>query len=92
MHSELLVQLQTQHPLVVNYANFVTPRFVANGLNALGASPIMTLAKDEAEDLITPANALVINLGTVNENDMPLILALAKTATANRRPRKFILN
>ncbi|MCC3238476.1 hydroxyethylthiazole kinase, partial [Pediococcus acidilactici] len=27
--------------VVVNYANFVTPFLVANGLNAVGASPIM---------------------------------------------------
>ncbi|WP_461214092.1 hydroxyethylthiazole kinase [Lacticaseibacillus sp. GG6-2] len=86
MDLELLAQLQTKHPLVVNYANFVTPGFVANGLNALGASPIMTLAKDEAEDLMAPANALVINLGTVNEGDMPLILALAKAATDKNKP------
>ena len=86
MNSDLLVQLQATKPLVVNYANFVTPGFVANGLNALGASPIMTLAAEEAEALIASANALVINLGTVNAQDMPLVRALAQAATDAHKP------
>lgn len=86
MNTELLAQLQTTHPLVVNYANFVTPNFVANGLNALGASPIMTLAEEEADQLMTAANALVINIGTINHTDMPLVLALADAAKAHAKP------
>ncbi|WP_125706413.1 hydroxyethylthiazole kinase [Lacticaseibacillus daqingensis] len=86
MNSELLAQLQAQHPLVVNYANFVTPGFVANGLNALGASPIMTLAQEEALALMIPANALVLNLGTINTADMPLVLALAEAAASLAKP------
>lgn len=86
MQTELFAQLQATHPLVVNYANFVTPAFVANGLNALGASPIMTLAEEEADQLLTPANALVINLGTINHTDMPLVLALATAAAAHHKP------
>ncbi len=82
MNSELLEQLQQTHPLVVNYANFVTPGFVANGLNALGASPIMTLAAEEAAALIEPAGALVLNLGTINTQDMSLVRALASAAAA----------
>lgn len=86
MDFELLTAVKKQHPLVVNYANFVTPQFVANGLNALGASPIMTLAAEEAAALMTPANALVINIGTINTTDMPLVLALAKAAADLHKP------
>ncbi len=86
MNTELFARLRTQHPLVVNYANFVTPQFVANGLNALGASPIMTLAQEEAGELLKPADALVLNLGTINTADMPLVLALAEAATKLGKP------
>ncbi|WDF81896.1 hydroxyethylthiazole kinase [Lacticaseibacillus pabuli] len=86
MATSLLSQLRQAHPLVVNYANFVTPGFVANGLNALGASPIMTSAADEATDLMAVADALVINLGTINESDKELVLTLADAAAANNRP------
>ncbi len=86
LDTELFARLRAQQPLVVNYANFVTPQFVANGLNALGASPIMTLAQEEASELMTPANALVLNLGTINASDMPMVLALAKAATKFAKP------
>ena len=86
MEEQLLTKLRQAHPLVVNYANFVTPGFVANGLNALGASPIMTKAEEEAGDLMAVANALVINLGTINHRDKELVLALADAATAHHKP------
>ncbi|WP_179395831.1 hydroxyethylthiazole kinase [Lacticaseibacillus absianus] len=86
MEPELLATLRTKRPLVVNYANFVTPGFVANGLNALGASPIMTSAPEEADALMRVADALVINLGTINAADQPLVTALATAAAAHHRP------
>ena len=42
MEYELLSQLRQQNPVVLNISNFVTVQDVANGLNALGASPIMS--------------------------------------------------
>lgn len=80
MQTALQTAMRAQNPLVVNYANFVTPGFVANGLNEIGASPIMTGAKDEAADLMAVAGALVLNLGTIRASDAGLVDALAAAA------------
>lgn len=86
METALLQDLRTKQPLVVTYANFVTPNFVANGLNAAGASPIMTQAAEEAEDLVRVAGAVVINLGTINRQHESLVTALCQAANANHVP------
>lgn len=44
----LIAQLRKQNPVVLTVANMVTPADVANGLNVLGASPIMSKAPEEA--------------------------------------------
>ena len=42
MELQLLNTLRDHNPIVFNIANFVTVQDVANGLNALGVSPIMS--------------------------------------------------
>ncbi|NGP56139.1 hydroxyethylthiazole kinase, partial [Helicobacter pylori] len=37
----VLKELRQKHPLVHNITNYVAAQFVANGLLALGASPLM---------------------------------------------------
>jgi hydroxyethylthiazole kinase len=64
--------------------------FVANGLLALGASPIMSVSEDEIDDLLHLSQALVINLGTLDK----AFLNLAKTACeqANKQNTPIILD
>ncbi|WP_147821876.1 hydroxyethylthiazole kinase [Salidesulfovibrio onnuriiensis] len=57
--------LREKKPLVTNITNYVVTNSTANALLAIGASPIMTHAVEEVEDLVNISNALVINLGTV---------------------------
>ena len=54
MQLSLLTQLRQQNPVVLNISNFVTVQDVANGLNAIGASPIMSEEVAEAEALVHP--------------------------------------
>lgn len=54
-------------PLVHNITNFVVMNSTANALLALGASPIMAHAPEEMEDLVSIANALVLNIGTLRK-------------------------
>lgn len=67
MLSRLVTQLKQLNPLVLNLTNTVSVEFVANGLLALGASPIMSESSEEIEALINISQALVINLGTLHE-------------------------
>lgn len=53
-------------PLVHCITNYVTVNDVANLLLACGASPVMADSEEEAADMAAIANALLINLGTLN--------------------------
>src|ERR1700759_4986531 len=61
-----LQKIRSSNPLVFNITNSVVQDFTANALLALGASPIMSDAVDETEELVTVSNALNINIGTPN--------------------------
>src|SRR3989338_3266026 len=58
--------IRVQRPLVHNITNFVVMNTTANALLALGASPIMAHAIEELPELLAIANALVINIGTLD--------------------------
>ncbi|WP_000243087.1 hydroxyethylthiazole kinase [Helicobacter pylori] len=72
----VLKELRQKRPLVHNITNYVAAQFVANGLLALGASPLMSDAIDEMQDLAKISDALAINIGTLNER----IILCAKEA------------
>ncbi len=81
--------IRAQHPLVICYTNDVVKNFTANGLLSLGASPAMSQAPEEAKDMLTPANALLINIGTLTKDREDDILKIAKIANAVGTPIVF---
>lgn len=81
--------MKTQRPLILNLTNHVTMNFVANGLLSLGASPIMSLAQEEMEDLINIAHAVVINIGTLNEPFIRLCEHVCSIANQLGKPITF---
>lgn len=76
-----LEKINSDHPVIHNFSNYVTMDFNANILLALGASPIMAHAEEELEELLTIARALVVNIGTLDKfwiNSMKAAITLAK--------------
>ncbi|MBQ3106526.1 MAG: hydroxyethylthiazole kinase, partial [Eggerthellaceae bacterium] len=63
-------------PLVHCITNYVTVNDCANALLACGGSPIMSDEPDDAPDITSICNALVINIGTLNKRS---IEAMRKT-------------
>ena len=63
----LLARVRQQRPRVHCLMNTVVQKLVADGLAALGAIPSMTSAPEEVEAFTRRANALVVNLGTLND-------------------------
>lgn len=53
-------------PLVHSITNLVVTNFTANVLLAAGASPVMAHAHEEVCDMVSIANALVLNIGTLD--------------------------
>lgn len=82
----LLQQLRQQHLVVFNVANTVTSGKVADALSAIGASPIMSAAPEEAAALVQLSSSCVLNLGTVTVPLMAELRAVAKAANTLHRP------
>lgn len=76
----LLEKIRMQHPLILNYANTVTQQHVADGISMLGASPLMTQEPLEISELVEISQAVVINIGTLQEKDLPALIQLGQTA------------
>lgn len=64
---DAVLQIRSRAPLVHNITNYVVMNTTANALLAIGASPVMAHAEQEVEDMVHIASALVINIGTLNE-------------------------
>ncbi len=57
--------VRSQHPLVHSITNLVVMNFNANVLLAMGAAPVMAHAHEEVADMAAIAQALVLNVGTL---------------------------
>lgn len=89
MFDQLIMQVQTlkhMQPLLLNITNQVTMQWVANGLLSLGASPIMTQSMEEVEELVSIAQAITVNLGTLNPDFMQLANKACKIANDLGKP------
>jgi hydroxyethylthiazole kinase len=75
-----VVAVREQSPLVHSITNLVVINFNANVLLAAGASPVMAHAHEEVRDMVGIAQALVLNIGTLDPywvDSMKLALAAA---------------
>ncbi|KMZ40091.1 MULTISPECIES: hydroxyethylthiazole kinase [Bacillales] len=86
---QLLIKVREENPLVHNITNVVVTNFTANGLLALGASPVMAYAKQEVADMAKIAGALVLNIGTLNEYEIEAMLIAGKSANQHGVPVLF---
>lgn len=73
-------------PLVHCITNYVTVNDVANSILAIGGSPIMADALEEVEAVVSKSKALVLNIGTLNENTVKAMILAGKTANAKNIP------
>lgn len=78
-----LQAVRERAPLVHSITNFVVMNFNANALLALGASPVMAHAQQEVADMAGIAQALVLNIGTLE----PDWIRAMKTALQAARAR-----
>lgn len=77
---EIISKIRSKTPLVHCITNYVTVNDVANALLSLGASPVMADDEREVEEMVGIANALVINIGTLNERTINAMIKAGKRA------------
>lgn len=66
--SAAIAAVRSQRPLVHNITNYVVMNNSANALLAIGASPVMAHWRQEMEEMVSIAGALVLNIGTLDQN------------------------
>lgn len=86
---KLLENVRKSNPLVHNMTNVVVTNFTANGLLALGASPVMAYAEQEVADMAKIAGALVLNMGTLNEREVKAMFIAGSSANRHQVPVLF---
>ncbi|WP_251550839.1 hydroxyethylthiazole kinase [Neobacillus muris] len=83
---KFLQKVREEKPLVHNITNTVVTNFTANGLLALGASPVMAYAPEEAADMAKIASSLVLNIGTLTEQIVESMLMAGRAANLYDKP------
>lgn len=84
MFEQILENINSKKPLVHCITNYVTVGDCANIVAACGASPIMADDYNEVEDITSICNALVLNIGTLNERTVKSMIRAGKKANALR--------
>ncbi|KAG6372408.1 Hydroxyethylthiazole kinase family-domain-containing protein [Boletus reticuloceps] len=85
--ADLLHVVKETKPLIHQIINIVVANQSANATLALGASPIMASALEEMYDLSRVLSALLINLGTVTDNES--MLTAGRFANDAKKPVVF---
>ncbi|WP_339323961.1 hydroxyethylthiazole kinase [Paenibacillus sp. FSL W8-0194] len=78
--------VKRRRPLVHNITNMVVTNFTANGLLAIGASPVMAYAREEVADMAKIAGALVLNLGTLSAGLVEAAIIAGRSANLHGVP------
>ncbi|MGF9966360.1 hydroxyethylthiazole kinase [Bacillus rhizoplanae] len=87
--AQVIETVRERNPLVHNITNVVVTNFTANGLLALGASPVMAYAKEEVAEMASIAGTLVLNMGTLRPEEVEAMLIAGKSANAHNVPVLF---
>jgi hydroxyethylthiazole kinase len=78
--------LREAKPLVHQITNYVVMNETANATLALGALPVMAHAREEVEEMVGLAGALVLNIGTLSEHWIEAMLLAGRAANERRIP------
>jgi len=84
--ADILARMRAKSPRVHCITNAVAQNFTANVLLAAGAVPSMTISPAEIAEFVVRADALLVNLGTLDRGRRESVEAAIEEATEERRP------
>ena len=88
--AEYLRQMRAAKPLVHHITNVVTVSDCANATLLAGALPVMANSPEEAGEMVALAQSLVINIGTLHEEQVEAMLRAGREA--NQRGTPIVLD
>lgn len=83
---QIIEKIRKQNPLIHHLTNQVVMNFTANGLLSFGAAPIMAKAPEEARDIASIADGVLINIGTLTSQELNSMIIAGKTANERNIP------
>ncbi len=86
---DLFEKIKYDSPLVHHITNNVTINDCANATLAIGGSPVMATSIEEVADMVSLADALVINFGTIDTQTFQAMIAASKAANKKGIPVIF---
>src|SRR5699024_4289542 len=75
-----ITKVRKTSPSIYNIMNIVAAYFSANGVIAIGASPCISKNAKEAEEMAAKADAIVLNLSTLSEENTEATTLAGKAA------------
>ena len=85
-YAKILESVRTASPLVHQITNYVTVNDCANITLCIGASPVMSHAPEDVIDMTKIASALVLNIGTLDPNQIEGMLVASSVAADRNIP------
>lgn len=82
----LFQKVRSDEPLVHHITNPVTINDCANAMLAIGGSPVMATSVEEVAEMVSLANALVVNFGTIDQMTYEAMLIAGKMANEKGIP------
>lgn len=83
---ENIERVRKNSPLVLSITNYVVMNNSANALLSIGASPIMSLCEEEALEMVSLCNSVVVNIGTVERSSLQTMLTALRCANTLKKP------
>ncbi|OZU88884.1 hydroxyethylthiazole kinase [Virgibacillus indicus] len=86
MNSIIINDVRKRSPLIHHLTNQVVMNFTANGLLSFGGTPIMAKAEEEASDMASIADGVLINIGTLKPSELRAMILAGKAANKKGIP------
>ena len=84
--SDIFADVRKKHPLVHHITNYVTVNDCANITISAGAAPVMADAPEEVCEMAGVAGALVLNIGTLNKDQVESMILAGGMANDRQIP------
>ncbi|CDZ79007.1 Hydroxyethylthiazole kinase [Legionella massiliensis] len=83
---DLLIKIQKERPFIFNVSEYFPIDLVASGLRSIGAFPLMSNAEQEIDEIFNLAQAVVINLGKLNDDFVKICSDVCSLANKHNKP------
>lgn len=86
MNKSIIQEVRETTPLIHHITNQVVVNFSANGLLAFGGAPVMATAEQEASDMASNADGVLLNIGTLTADELTAMIHAGKAANEEGIP------